>query len=471
VVLGSGGEGGMKIHHRITIPEPIISALRAHLLQGDKEEVALLFGHQVRTKRTRGVVVSRWMPVPMEALLCHERDRFSVDAGFLVRTAKVARAREESILLAHNHPGDLGIPSFSHADARGERDLYTFLNVRLPDRVHGAVLITPGGSVGRVELGSTVAQPAAIRIVGRRSRTYDPTKDRKGVEPDSAHARQELIWGSHGQDLLRGARIGLVGAGGTGSVVAQQLIHLGVGALVVIDPQIAVGSNLARIVGMRASDIDHTAKVEIVKRTARLVDRRVRVHSIQGDISCDRVLRELLDMDLLFLCTDGHYSRAIVNALAVQYRIPLVDMAFEIAMNADGTRVSSATGEIRLVVPGGYCLSCAGALDADRIRAEQASPEERTAFPGYFVNLDIDDPSVITLNSAVASHAVSLGMDMLVPVMRSGTPVDSYQYNALKGLVRYEPKRYDPSCGICGEDGIGSLADDHPLPSSSQKTQ
>jgi molybdopterin/thiamine biosynthesis adenylyltransferase len=275
---------------------------------------------------------------------------------------------------------------------------------------------------------------------------------------------KELIWGSRGQSQLRHARVGVIGAGGTGSVTAQQLLHLGIGTLITVDSQVAARSNLSRIVGMRQSDIDQTPKVEIVARTAQEIDPSIEVRALYSDVCNAPVLCELRDADLLFLCTDSHWSRAVVNALAVQYRIPLVDMAFAIVMNQAGTQVASATGEVRLVVPGGYCLSCAGVLDADRIRTEQADPGNRAAFPDYFVNLEVEEPSVVTVNSIVASLAVSIGADILIPTMRAVSPFDSYHYNALKGLVRHVPRVHVAACGVCGEAGISGLADDHPLP-------
>jgi len=454
----------MTLQYGIIIPEPLYTALRVHLLQGEREEVALLFAHQVITPEATRLVVRRWEPVPNEALQIHEEEQFALDSAFLVRHAKQARLNEESMVLAHSHPGDPSTPRFSRADTVGEKDLYDFLRVRLPGRPHGAIVISPGGIAGRLNYDSRHTYPAEVRVVGRRVVAHAGQHHHRASENDPLRARQELLWGSRGQSRLRQARVAVIGAGGTGSVTAQQLIHLGVGTLITVDEQVAAASNIARIVGMHLDDIDHTAKVDIVARVAKSLDPTIQVHPVHASVCSAEVLRGLRDVDLVFLCTDGHWSRAAVNALAVQYSIPLIDMAFAITLNEAATRVASAVGEIRIVTPGGYCLSCIGALDADRIRAEKANPAERAAFPQYFVNLEIDDPSVITVNSTLASLAVSLGVDMLIPTMSPVGPYDSYQYNALKGLVRHQIKPGIPSCSICGADGIAGLADDHPLP-------
>lgn len=456
----------MSLPHRVLVPAPLFADVRTHLLSqtGGVEEAALLFAHSVATERTDGLVITHWVPVPPEAFLLRRPDQFEIDSDFIVRHVKQARRQSESVLLAHSHPGDPDVPVFSLADSRGESKLYPLLRTRLPNRLHGAVVVSPGGAIARLVESDGTVRPAVLRLVGRQARTYAPIREITSQIPDPLHTRQELIWGSHGQGLLRGLTVGIIGAGGTGSLVAQQLIHLGIGHIVVVDPQILIGSNLARVVGACQQDIDRTAKVDIVARMAKQVDPRVRVTPIAEDVCQMHVLRQLVDADLLFLCTDSHYSRAVISAVGVQYCIPVIDMGFRIEMNATHDRVISAVGEVRLVVPDGYCLSCAGVLDYERIHAEKASPAERARFPDYFANLDIPDPSIITLNSIIAAQAVSIGLDILIPTMRVTSPVDSYRYNALKGLLSHEAKIKHPACGICGIDGIRGFADDAPLP-------
>ncbi len=452
--------------HRIIFTEDVFEAVRGHLLQGDREEVALLFGNEATTPGTTGLLVRRWEPVPPTMLVGQEEDYFAVDSGFIVSRVKQARAEGESILLAHSHPGDPDVPRFSRADDRGEDNLYPLLQTRLPDRIHGAVVVSPGGQAGRLVLADGTRIPAdELRVVGRRVRRFTRVPHPTAAVTDEAHARQLLLWGSAGQGALRGATVGIVGAGGTGSIVAQQLIHLGVGAIIAIDPQVAAASNLSRIAGARRADIEVNPKVEIVARTAREVDPDVKVRPIQGDVARPEVLAALKEVDLIFLCTDSHHSRLLVNALAVQYAIPLIDLGFLISVAPETHRLITAVGDVRVVVPGGYCLACVpGLLNADRIKAEKATPEERAANPGYFLNLEVADPSVITLNSTIASLAVTLGCDILVPTMRPVTPHDSYRYHAVKGIVTHIPQTGSPSCAFCGGQGRAARGDALPVP-------
>ncbi len=447
--------------YRLTLSKTLYEGIRAYLLRSGNEEVAILFAHEVHLPDSTNLIVHRWEPVPLEMLLLQRDDRFAVDSGFIVSQVKVARGQAESVLLAHSHPEDPALPRFSRADDSGENDLYSLLHMRLPNRVHGAVVMSPGGQIARFSLpdGTQVAVDE-LRIIGRRVQRFFEFPNHEEIVADEMHARQQLIWGAHGQGMLRNATMGIVGVGGTGSLVAQQLIHLGVGRLIVIDREMVEGSNLSRIVGARRDDIGITSKVDVVKRLAQGVDPNIVVQAIHDDVTQAEVLATLLEADLLFLCTDQHYSRAVINALAVQFMIPLVDLGFLINVEPNLNQVISAVGEVRIVVPGGYCLLCAGVLDAERIKTEKASPDERAKYPTYFTGIDIPDPSVITLNSTIASVAVTVGCDMLVPTMRSVDALDSYHYNAIKGIVANIRKHHDSMCGMCGLEGRAAMGDD-----------
>lgn len=443
--------------------DQIFEEIRAHLLGSGREEVALVFGHSVRSAVPR-VTVARWVPVPPEALLVQQQDRFEVSSDFVASNVKEARGRHESVILAHSHPYDRGQPSFSKADGDGEANLYPLLTNRLPGRPHGAMVVSPGGASARLlsGLSGTSAIPAEVRVVGRRVHRYLP-QDVVPYGGDPYHSRQELLWGPHSQNLLRNLTVGIVGAGGTGSVVGQQLIHLGVGRIVVVDPDIVEASNLSRVVGARRADVGHTPKVQVLARLAGGVDPGVEVIPRFDSVCTETTARALLDVDLIFLCTDNHYSRAVVNALAVQYLVPLIDMGFWIGLSPDRTSVAAAVGEVRMVVPGGYCLSCAGVLDANQIAFEKATRADRSAFPSYFGNANVPDPSVITVNSMVASLAVMIGLDLFIPTMRTAGAQDYFRFNAIKGSVVNTPRSHQ-ECPICGRDGLGGLADDHPFP-------
>jgi molybdopterin/thiamine biosynthesis adenylyltransferase len=62
------------------------------------------------------------------------------------------------------------------------------------------------------------------------------------------------VFGDRGQALLAAQKVGVIGAGGAGSLVVEYLARLGVGHLVVVDPERIETTNLPRVVGGRRRD-------------------------------------------------------------------------------------------------------------------------------------------------------------------------------------------------------------------------
>ena len=79
--------------------------------------------------------------------------------------------------------------------------------------------------------------------------------------------RQIRAFGQDIQKQLKRMIVGVVGLGGTGSAITEQLIRLGVGELLIADKQRFEKSNVNRVYGSKVSD-DDKYKTEILKRLA-----------------------------------------------------------------------------------------------------------------------------------------------------------------------------------------------------------
>ena len=79
-------------------------------------------------------------------------------------------------------------------------------------------------------------------------------------------SRQSFLGKGSGH-VLTASRVGIVGLGGGGSHIAQQLAHVGIGNFVLIDFDHIEDSNLNRLVGATARDVKNgKAKVEILSK-------------------------------------------------------------------------------------------------------------------------------------------------------------------------------------------------------------
>lgn len=283
--------------------------------------------------------------------------------------------------------------------------------------------------------------------------SYEPTR--------GAHERQILALGEEGHARLRAARVGVVGLGGTGSHVIQQLLHLGVGTVVAMDPDRVESSNLSRLVGARLTDAQNTVpKADVVRRLAQEVGGFTHVRSSEGNVVDDAVARDLAaGVDVIFGCTDTAWSRLVLNALAFAYSIPVVDIGVE--LQAEG----SMGGRVTIAGPDAGCLWCTGVIDERRLRAEQSPPAIREAQRalGYVPDLDVPEPSVVSINGVVASIAVTEVLDRLVRFRPAGTmPAATLLYRLSDGTVRRVAAQAG-RCSFCSGTNPGA-ADGATLP-------
>src|ERR1051325_11047148 len=100
------------------------------------------------------------------------------------------------------------------------------------------------------------------------------------VTKDTRSSRQGFL-GEHSDDILRTARVAIVGLCGGGSHVAQQLAHVGVGRFVLIDGDSVEESNLNRMVGSRPEHARSRAgKAKVITELVKGISPRVEVTTI-----------------------------------------------------------------------------------------------------------------------------------------------------------------------------------------------
>lgn len=193
---------------------------------------------------------------------------------------------------------------------------------------------------------------------------------------DERRARLTAAFGDSAQKDLRGARVAVVGASGTGSPVIEVLARAGVGHLTVIDPEKFGSSNLERVHGSEEADIcAEPLKVDIARRHIRSIDRETQVTTVVGLVPQPEVVDELVQCDLVINCTDTHHSRLALGDLASRYLLPVLDCGVQM----EG-RNGSVTGQIIQIVrffPEDPCALCRQMVHPVRIAQELMTAEER----------------------------------------------------------------------------------------------
>lgn len=427
-----------------------LATLRSTLLGHEDERCAVLLAS--RLQRGRRALLVRDTIFACDADYARRSPTHAeLKPEFVARVTKRAKLANLSLVFVHTHPGDLP-PRFSRTDDEGERELVAFLARRDLSLLHGALVLSDGGMCARV-LGG--CDPLRVISTGDRLTTeFDPNN--KVGEPDLVFDRQVRAFGVEGQRVLRGLCVGIVGLGGTGSIAAQQLAHLGVRSLVLIDPDHLEPTNLNRVVGTSEADLGQP-KVDLARRHIQSIAPVAAVHTVVGDVVHAAVAKELLEADLILCCTDSQGSRSVVQQIAYQYLVPCIDVGS--AITHLGGRVTGVFGRVQMLGPGQPCLWCSGLLSSEEVRRDMMTVFERKTDP-YIPGAEEPAPAVISLNATVVSLAVTMMLGIVTPI-----PIGPryLNYNATASTLRPAQATAQADCFICSRRGVLGQGDLQPL--------
>jgi len=339
------------------------------------------------------------VPVAPEDYLRRERDGLTIQSRSLARITKLARYEGLSIVFAHSHPE--GFADFSSQDDGEEEKLLPFLQSRVPDRVHGTLVMTREDFSARIYAPTRTS--ADTIVVGERFRLYRQTS---AAPVPIVFDRQVRAFGEDIQRILAALHVGIVGLGGTGSPVAEQLVRLGVGQLSLFDRDSFEVTNINRVYGSTMSDVD-LPKVAIAKRELDRIGLATRIEAIAEHITDEESARQLRACDVVFACTDKQIPRAILMQLALKYSLPVIDLG--VLIDSKEQHIRGVHGRVTTLLPGEACLYCRGRISPEVMRVEALPPHEREnqIREGYAPELVGPAAAVIPFTSAVASIAVS----------------------------------------------------------------
>lgn len=418
--------------------------LRTALLRHSPNEYggAVLAGVENSDSGHRFLAIEFELPSDKEVSAQHDQ-ALVIDPLFWARTAKMARRLGLTLLPVHTHPFSRN-PSFSAVDTAGEKRLLPVL-ARMTNRPTAAIVV----GTEREALGGWANN--GRRLLGNsRDIGIAPTRSiNEAVTVDARFSRQVRAFGEEGQHRIGALRVAVVGASGIGSHVCEQLIRLGVGEILVVDPDVVEVINLNRIVTAFAEDArSQRSKVSAVESYGRMVEGPTTVTPVQGSVLDPEVAEALGRVDAIVGCTDTIASRALLNRIAVQRFIPYWDCGTEVSSGGPDLR---AFGRVRLVLAGGPCLVCMDVIDSVQLRIELLPPEERARERrlGYVRDQEVAAPAVVSLNGVTASLAAMSFLRWAVGevVLEPG----QWVYRAFAGDVRLQaaPRRAD--CPVCSE--------------------
>lgn len=268
-----------------------------------------------------------------------------------------------------------------------------------------------------------------------------PTREDPSPE---RYSRQQFL-GSNSDALLAALRAGIVGLGGGGSHIAQQLGHAGVGEFQLFDPQRIEDSNLNRVVGATARDVrGREWKTTVAARRVRAVNPGAIVRESRQPWQDAATL--LRDCHVIVGCVDSYSERSQLEFQARRYLVPYVDLGMDVLPMPDGT--FTVAGQVIVSLPDHPCMRCLGFLN-DALLAREAE--------GY--GAAGPRPQVVWSNGVLASIAVGIIVQLFLPWHGlAGTPL-YLEYDGNRGTVAVSRRTLYLAKQCQHFDGAQSLGD------------
>ena len=268
------------------------------------------------------------------------------------------------------------------------------------------------------------------------------------------YARQSFL-GSRSEEIFKHCRACVIGLGGGGSHVVQQLAHIGIGNFLVFDADHVEDSNLNRLVGATQADvISETPKTVVATRLIQGINPKAAITARPEKWQKSAPL--LRDADVIFGCVDSFSERQQIETTARRYFIPYIDIGMDVHDLGGQFAIS---GQVILSMPGELCMKCMGFLRDDLLAREAANYGAAGS-----------RPQVIWPNGVLASLAVGIFVQLITPWHKNHKRVWYLEYDGNSQTVATSNRLAHLSGMVCEHfASLGDLGDPFWVPQKLQQ--
>ena len=394
----------------LVIPESLAADLIT-VTRLDVESGGVLLARLVTTPRDGiRLLGTDMLWVPKEAY--EHRDSHSLRITSVGYVPALQRAEETMTvpIWLHTHPGDGSSPQPSRRDRVVDGQLADLFRLRSGSDFYGALIVSPAygqlAFTGHLDSAASSMPIDRLLTVGPRVKLAW-NADAKQPPLPALFDRNIRALGGPVQRVLASLHVAVVGCGGTGSAVAEQLVRLGVRELTLIDPDKLSDSNVTRVYGSTPADVGRP-KVDVLSGYLQRIAADAQLDVVQEMITVQQAARQLTSADVVFGCTDDNAGRLVLSRLATYMLTPVIDCGVLVTSDGSG-QVTGINGRVTVLHPGAACLVCRNRIDLARAGSEMLTPTERArrVDEGYAPDLAGIEPAVVTFTTAVAAAAVS----------------------------------------------------------------
>ena len=453
--------------HEVVIPGDVNTTACRHLLQ-----------HYARGELQEDLCFGWWIPstglerdtaIIADIVLPREGDRnlhgnASFNGTYLARAAREAIRHGGGLVFMHSHPSN-GWQDMSAPDVQAERNciVHTARATRRP--LVGMTVGMDGHWSARVWAESA---HGANRLWSRKVRVLDANRLLVWQKPQGRRHRSRKqrrtveSWGEDKQRVLEDIRIGVVGLGSVGSIVAEGLARIGVRELLLVDDDIVKEHNLDRLLNASAKDIGR-AKTDVAEEAVRRGSTAVSIKTmkVRRRIQHESAYRAARDCDILVCCVDSPVGRDVVNRIASRDGIPVVDGGVEIRKAPSTNNMNAARWKAHVVNPYRECLRCKGQYSSSDVMLELDGSWENPHYIKGAPRIGARGENVFNISLSVAAELLNMTIRMVI-ADEWWPPQQGVERNLVTGRTKVRDGQCFDGCTIRRDSWMGDTAD--PIP-------
>lgn len=394
--------------------------LKQHLFPLDgNEAIAVALCGRLMSDDLQVLLVHDITLIPYDECTTREPDELIWSTEKIRHYFECIGNNDMALLKIHSHPG--GYDRFSNTDDKSDNEFFdSAFGWAQNDKPHASAIMLPEGVIfGRFFYKDLKPKNIDnVSIAGDVIQQFSKLKY-KGLSDFALRTIQ--AFGEKTFCILSKLAVGIVGCSGTGSPVIEQLVRLGVGNIVLVDPDIVEKKNLNRILNTTNADAENkTPKVKAIATAIESfgIGTSIKIH--QNNLyDGAQTLMDLIKCDVIFGCMDSVDGRHLLNQLCSFYLIPYFDLGVLLEADNKGG-IKQICGSVHYLQPCKSSLLTRGVYTMEDLRSSsqyRKNPEEFEQLKknAYIKNLNISSPAVISVNMQIASHAVNEFLNRIHP--------------------------------------------------------
>ncbi len=442
---------------------------RQHLLQYFRKNIqqeALCFAlwrPGKSSSRQTGLIYKVILPEKEDQIL-HGNVEFN--PCFLSKAINLAIKNKAGLAFMHSHPTD-GWQDMSGTDIIAERDRLASPAMATGFPLLGLTIGTDGYWSARFwqKQGNTIQLfwCQKVRVVGKKSyKIYCNDALLPSPQRKETLRRTFDTWGEKHQNNIARLKVGIVGLGSVGCIVAEAMARMGVERITLIDPDKVKTHNLDRLLYGLPEHIGNY-KVNIA---SQLVKKHSTAHNIYVQafplsIHNSKAYYEALDCDFLFSCVDRPVARDVLNFIAFAHLIPVVDGGIKVTLDKKG-KFYNVHWRSHLITPYHQCLRCNRQYTTSDVTLELDGSLDDSSYISRLPKDQRDNnQNVFPFSLSVAGDEVNMMIRYIIS--QSWWPgAQQKDYQFLTGLYRIHNQKCKETCVFQKErTAMGDLCKPH----------